>query len=144
MDNAASDQPAINRHRLIAEKLIVFYKLEQLSVSYWTRVALAARKAAAMALKLPIYAYRYSLSMLIGRQCRHLPTCSEYAIDAIDRNGPWRGFWLALSRFSRCRPGGTSGFDPAPDIRAERHPSWAPWRYGRWRACDLDTAPDRG
>jgi uncharacterized protein len=86
---------------------------------------------AAFALKLPIHAYRYSLSMLIGRRCRHLPTCSEYAIDAIDLNGPWRGFWLALSRFSRCRPGGSSGFDPAPDIRAERHPL-TPWRYGRW------------
>jgi putative membrane protein insertion efficiency factor len=89
-------------------------------------------RGAALALKLPIYAYRYSLSMLIGRQCRHLPTCSEYAIDAIDRNGPWRGFWLTVSRVSRCRPGGTSGFDPAPDIRRERHP-FAPWRYGRWR-----------
>jgi uncharacterized protein len=94
--------------------------------------ASASRKAAAMALKLPIYAYRYSLSMLVGRQCRHLPTCSEYAIEAIDRNGPWRGFWLAASRFSRCRPGGSSGFDPAPDIRAEHH-RWRPWRYGRWR-----------
>jgi putative membrane protein insertion efficiency factor len=94
------------------------------------------RRAAAFALKLPIHAYRYSLSMLIGRRCRHLPTCSEYALDAIDRNGPWRGFWLALSRFSRCRPGGTSGFDPAPDIRGEHH-GLAPWRYGRWRAADI-------
>ena len=102
----------------------------------------AMRKVAATALKLPIHAYRYSLSMLIGRQCRHLPTCSEYAIDAIDRNGPWRGLWLAISRVSRCRPGGSSGFDPAPDIRAERHPIWAPWRYGRWRARGI--APDGG
>ena len=95
----------------------------------------ASRKAAILALKLPIYAYRYSLSMLIGRQCRHLPSCSEYALDALDLNGPWRGFWLSLSRFSRCRPGGTSGFDPPPDIRGSRHP-WAPWRYGRWRSRD--------
>jgi putative membrane protein insertion efficiency factor len=101
----------------------------------------ALHSAAATALKLPIYAYRYSLSMLIGRQCRHLPTCSEYAIDAIDRNGAWRGFWLTLSRFLRGRPGGTSGFDPAPDIRSEHHP-FAPWRYGRWRASDI--APDEG
>jgi uncharacterized protein len=102
--------------------------------------AAVTRKVAATALKLPIYAYRYSLSMLIGRQCRHLPTCSEYSIDAIDRNGPWRGFWLALSRVSRCRPGGTSGFDPAPDIAGERHP-FAPWRYGRWRRPDI-TPPE--
>jgi hypothetical protein len=83
-------------------------------------------------LKMPILLYRYSLSAFIGRQCRHLPTCSEYALDAIDRNGAWRGFWLALARVVRCQPWGSSGFDPAPDIRQEKHP-WAPWRYGRWR-----------
>lgn len=99
-------------------------------------------KAAATALKLPIHAYRYSLSMLIGRRCRHLPTCSEYALDAIDLNGPWRGFWLALARIARCHPWGSSGFDPAPDIRGERHPPWAPWRYGRWRACDISRQHD--
>jgi len=95
-------------------------------------------KPAAVAMKLTIHAYRYSLSMLIGRRCRHLPTCSDYALDAIDRNGPWRGFWLLLSRCSRCHPWGTSGFDPAPDIRTVHHPFWAPWRYGRWRACDIE------
>lgn len=85
----------------------------------------------AAGLKLPIHVYRYTLKPLIGRQCRHLPTCSEYALDAIDRNGPWRGFWLMVSRVSRCRPWGSAGYDPAPDIRREQHP-FAPWRYGRW------------
>jgi len=94
-------------------------------------------KLAATAAKLPIHLYRYLLSPFMGRQCRHAPTCSEYALDAIDRNGVWRGFWLTLSRIIRCRPGGTSGFDPAPDIRDEWHPIWAQWRYGRWRARDL-------
>jgi putative membrane protein insertion efficiency factor len=90
----------------------------------------------ATGLKLPVWLYRYTLSPLIGQRCRHLPTCSEYALDAIDTNGAWRGFWLMVSRLSRCHPWGTSGFDPAPDIRHEHHP-WAPWRYGRWRACHL-------
>lgn len=85
----------------------------------------------ASALKLPIRLYRLTLKPFIGWPCRHLPTCSEYALEAIDKNGAWRGGWLALSRLSRCRPGGTSGFDPAPDIRGEHHP-FAPWRYGRW------------
>ena len=93
-------------------------------------------RGGAWLLKLPIYIYRYSLSLLIGRSCRHLPTCSEYALEAIDRNGPWRGLWLLVSRCSRCHPfsrlGGTSGFDPVPDIRAQSH-RLAPWRYGRWR-----------
>lgn len=105
-----------------------------------SHAGLLSRSIAAL-LKLPIYAYRYSLSMLIGRRCRHLPTCSEYALDAIDRNGPWRGFWLMLSRIARCQPWGTSGFDPAPDIRAEQHPFWAAWRYGRWSSAQR---PHRG
>ena len=83
-------------------------------------------------LKAPIHAYRWTLKPLIGLECRHLPTCSEYALEAIDRNGPWRGFWLMLSRLSRCHPWGSAGYDPPPNITAERHP-FAPWRYGRWR-----------
>ncbi|HJU32206.1 MAG TPA: membrane protein insertion efficiency factor YidD [Hyphomicrobiaceae bacterium] len=86
-------------------------------------------KAAA---KAPIHAYRWTLKPLIGWECRHLPTCSEYAIDAIDLNGAWRGAWLGASRICRCHPWGSSGFDPVPDIRGERH-RLAPWRYGRWR-----------
>jgi putative membrane protein insertion efficiency factor len=82
--------------------------------------------------KVPIHIYRWTLKPLIGGECRHLPTCSEYALDAIETNGAWRGWWLALARVSRCHPWGTSGFDPAPDIGHKRHP-FAPWRYGRWR-----------
>ena len=83
--------------------------------------------------KAPIHAYRWTLKPLIGWECRHMPSCSEYALEAIDRNGAWRGSWLALSRMSRCHPWGSSGLDPVPDIAHERHPL-APWRYGRWRA----------
>lgn len=82
-------------------------------------------------LKLPVHVYRWTLKPLIGMECRHLPSCSEYALDAINRNGAWRGFWLMLSRLTRCHPWGTAGFDPAPDIRCACHP-FAPWRYGRW------------
>lgn len=86
-----------------------------------------------IALKAPIYLYRWTLKPFVGWQCRHLPTCSEYAIEAIDKNGAWRGLWLMISRLSRCRPGGSSGFDPVPDIRKEKHPL-RPWLYGRWRS----------
>jgi uncharacterized protein len=81
--------------------------------------------------KAPVHAYRWTLKPLVGWECRHLPTCSEYALEAIDRNGAWRGGWLALSRICRCQPWGTHGYDPVPDITAEHHPL-APWRYGRW------------
>ena len=76
--------------------------------------------------------YRYTLSPLVGFHCRHLPTCSEYALEAIDKNGAWRGLWLTVSRLSRCHPYGTRGHDPVPDLSTERH-AFAPWRYGRWR-----------
>ena len=81
--------------------------------------------------KLPIHVYRWTLKPYVGWQCRHLPTCSEYALEAIDTNGPWRGVWLAASRLLRCQPWGSSGYDPVPEIRATRHPL-APWRFGRW------------
>ncbi len=83
------------------------------------------------AVKAPIHLYRWTVKPFLGRQCRHLPTCSEYSLEAIDRNGPWRGFWLTVSRLSRCHFWGTAGLDLVPDIRSERHPL-APWRYGRW------------
>lgn len=82
--------------------------------------------------KAPVHLYRWTLKPLIGWDCRHLPTCSAYALDAVELNGAWRGSWLAVSRICRCHPWGTHGFDPAPDIRGERR-GLAPWRYGRWR-----------
>lgn len=82
-------------------------------------------------LKGPIHAYRWTLRPYMGWTCRHLPTCSEYALEAIDKNGPWRGAWLTVARLSRCHPWGSSGYDPVPEIRDVRHP-FAPWRYGRW------------
>lgn len=91
-------------------------------------VGVLAKRAA----QAPIHVYRWTLKPLIGAECRHLPTCSEYALKAIEINGAWRGGWLTLARFVRCRPGGSSGFDPAPDIRSQTH-RLSPWRYGHWR-----------
>ena len=56
-----------------------------------------------------IQGYRYSLSMFVGRNCRHAPTCSEFTRDAIWRFGFWPGGWMGLARVTRCRPGGTHG-----------------------------------
>jgi putative membrane protein insertion efficiency factor len=93
--------------------------------------ALVGARVVAMLLKAPVHTYRWTLKPFLGWNCRHLPTCSEYALEAIDRNGAWRGFWLMTSRLCRCHHWGSAGFDPVPDIREERH-ALAPWRYGRW------------
>ena len=80
--------------------------------------------------------YQLTLSSLIGRQCRYLPTCSAYADEAIERHGLWAGSWMGLARVCRCHPWGGSGYDPPPD-RLPPNASWAqPWRYGCWRSSD--------
>ena len=62
-----------------------------------------------------VRAYQFVLSPLLGRQCRFLPTCSAYALEALERHGAARGGWLAFRRVCRCRPGGGSGVDNVPD-----------------------------
>jgi len=58
--------------------------------------------------------YKLTLSPLIGRQCRFLPTCSDYAAEALITHGPWKGARLAASRLCRCNPWGGTGYDPVP------------------------------
>lgn len=80
-----------------------------------------------------IQVYRYSLSAFTGRQCRHLPTCSEFTRDAIMAHGFWPGGWMGAARIWRCRPGGTHGYDPVPEQLPGAGRWYLPWRYGRWR-----------
>ncbi|GGB57044.1 membrane protein insertion efficiency factor YidD [Tistrella sp. BH-R2-4] len=58
--------------------------------------------------------YQLVISPYLPPRCRHLPTCSAYAIEAVQLHGPVHGAWLALRRVLRCHPWGTSGFDPVP------------------------------
>jgi len=58
--------------------------------------------------------YRYFISPLLGNRCRFHPSCSEYAVEALQRHGAWRGTWLAMRRLSRCHPWHSGGFDPVP------------------------------
>lgn len=60
--------------------------------------------------------YRYFLSPWIGRQCRFAPTCSAYALEAIEFHGAARGGWLAAKRIGRCHPFSAGGYDPVPDV----------------------------
>ena len=63
---------------------------------------------------LPIRFYQRSISPLFPPACRFTPSCSQYAIEAIDKHGPVKGLWLAIKRISRCHPWGGSGYDPVP------------------------------
>ncbi|MGC8907302.1 MAG: membrane protein insertion efficiency factor YidD [Desulfomonilaceae bacterium] len=58
--------------------------------------------------------YQVFLSPLFPSACRFYPTCSEYAILAVVRHGPFKGVWLAVKRLARCRPFGPGGYDPVP------------------------------
>jgi len=58
--------------------------------------------------------YRYALSPWWGAQCRFTPTCSQYAIEALERHGAWKGSALAFRRVARCHPWHAGGFDPVP------------------------------
>jgi putative membrane protein insertion efficiency factor len=86
--------------------------------------------------------YRYTLSALVGFECRHLPTCSEFADEALSRFGLWAGAWMTLARLCRCHPYGTSGLDFVPQELPPSSRWYLPWRYGRWRGTN-DIAPVR-
>ena len=75
--------------------------------------------------------YQLTLSGFVGNSCRHLPTCSEYAYEAIARHGLWAGGWMGLFRVMRCGPGGTHGIDNVPEQLSGRYHWFTPWRYFR-------------
>jgi putative membrane protein insertion efficiency factor len=101
-------------------------------------LARAAPRRAARGL---VQIYRYSFSALVGFHCRHLPTCSDYADQALDRFGLWAGGWMTLARLLRCHPYGTSGLDFVPEQLPEKARWYFPWRYGRWRGVNDVPAP---
>lgn len=65
----------------------------------------------------PIRFYQYVLSPWVGRSCRFTPTCSQYAIEAIETHGALKGLWLAARRIARCQPWCPGGYDPVPEPR---------------------------
>ncbi|WP_111557825.1 membrane protein insertion efficiency factor YidD [Paracoccus sediminilitoris] len=71
-------------------------------------------KPLARVMALPVRAYRLVASPWVGHGCRFQPTCSAYALQALDHHGVFRGTWLMLRRIGRCHPWGGSGFDSVP------------------------------
>ena len=72
------------------------------------------RKYMRHVLKILIRAYQLVLSPLLGPRCRFYPSCSHYAIEAIESHGALRGSWLSAKRICRCHPFNPGGFDPVP------------------------------
>ena len=81
---------------------------------------------AARLLALPVRAYRLLLSPWLGHACRYQPTCSAYALEALERHGALRGGWLAARRLARCHPWGGAGYDPVPGADPEHDARRAP------------------
>lgn len=72
-------------------------------------------------LRAPIRAYQLLVSPVLRPSCRFLPSCSDYALEAIRRHGPLKGGALAAARLARCHPWGGSGYDPVPSGEAPRN-----------------------
>lgn len=81
------------------------------------------KAALAFVFKGGIRLYQYGISPFMAGRCRYSPTCSAYAVEAIDRFGPFQGGWLAIRRFARCHPWGGSGYDPVEHAQPSKHSS---------------------
>lgn len=73
-----------------------------------------------IALQAPLRFYRVAISPLLGPRCRFMPSCSAYAIEAIEQHGPARGLWLGARRLARCHPFCDGGYDPVPPVDPKR------------------------
>ena len=67
----------------------------------------------------PVKAYRLIFSPWVGHNCRYQPTCSQYALEALETHGGIKGGWLALRRILRCNPWGGCGYDPVPGCEGD-------------------------
>lgn len=72
----------------------------------------------AVALAALVHAYRWLIAPMLGPRCRFYPSCSAYALEALEQHGAIRGAWLAARRLLRCHPWHPGGYDPVPDAAA--------------------------
>ncbi len=100
------------------------------------RIWNSARRLPRQAGRALVKGYRYTVSPLIGFHCRYLPTCSDYADQALQRHGLWAGSWMTMARVCRCHPWGNSGLDFVCEAPPQRARWYLPWCYGLWRGTN--------
>ena len=83
----------------------------QISTEFWKRAVMSKMSRILIAM---IRFYRKYISPMKRGCCIYIPTCSQYALEALRKYGPLKGLWLALRRLSKCHPWGGSGYDPVP------------------------------
>jgi putative membrane protein insertion efficiency factor len=93
----------------------------QASISVWRRVLRAALQLLAQPLIWLVKLYRLTLSPFVGQHCRFTPTCSVYAIEALQAHGALKGSYLAAKRLGRCHPWCEGGYDPVPPANGQPH-----------------------
>ena len=83
-------------------------------MSVWANTRHIVKKVLSAPFIALIIFYQKCISPLKPPTCRFTPTCSQYALEAFRKYGPFKGFWLSLKRVLRCHPWGGSGYDPVP------------------------------
>ena len=110
---------------------------EAVSTATIARAARVLRRALVALLSAPVHVYRYAISPLLPPSCRFDPSCSSYALEALQRHGALAGGWLAIGRVCRCQPWNDGGVDPVPETFSLRA------RATRWPAALRGDPPAR-
>jgi putative membrane protein insertion efficiency factor len=108
-------------HELKDAGLIIILKTDFNLNYYLCLIMNIISRALAFILSLPVLFYRYSISPFLRPSCRHIPSCSQFMLDALKMHGPFSGLIMGTGRILRCRPGGTHGYDPVPLFHFRRY-----------------------
>ena len=108
-----------NMFLAIALSALVIFGWQYFVINPQMKADQARQAALAQIVALPVRAYRLLLSPWVGHGCRFQPTCSAYALEALERHGALKGGYLAAHRICRCHPWGGHGYDPVPGADPE-------------------------
>lgn len=103
-------------------------------VTFWSRVVRTLRRLPVLLLTGLVRFYQLAISPWTAPSCKYYPSCSQYALVALQRHGALRGTWLAVRRLGRCHPWAAGGVDDVPPAGQWRDPSSSPARDGHHHA----------